>query len=101
MILLSGLPPAEASETPPDSCDFLTCDSDNDGGCDIDDMVYLVVYIFMSGPPPSPYAAASGDPNCDCQVDIDDVTYQIVYIFVEGREPCPCDTWIDKCGTPR
>jgi hypothetical protein len=83
-----------------DSCDFWTCDADGSGSCDIDDTVYLIVYIFLLGAPPTPYAVASGDPNCDCQVDIDDALYGIVYIF-EGREPCSCEEWQLSCGPLR
>ncbi len=31
---------------------------------DIDDVVYLIAYIFSGGPPPTPYPSASGDANC-------------------------------------
>jgi hypothetical protein len=60
-----------------------------DGIVDIDDVVFLINYIFVPGSPaPDPYAA--GDVNCDGIVDIDDVVYLIDYIFASG--PPPCDT---------
>jgi len=60
-------------------------DADGSGGVDIDDVVYLIAYIFSSGPPPNPYAA--GDVDCSGFVDIDDVVYLIAYIFSSGPPP--------------
>jgi hypothetical protein len=68
---------------------------------DIDDVTYLVSYIFAGGPAPIPYAVASGDANCDCAVDIDDVVHLIAHIFIAGPPPCDCAVWLsDKCGSP-
>jgi hypothetical protein len=65
-----------------------TCgDVDASGGVDIDDVVYLICFIFAECPPPDPYE--SGDVDCSGGVDIDDVVYLINYIFVGG--PAPCD----------
>jgi hypothetical protein len=69
---------------------------------DIDDVVYLISYIFSGGPAPTPYPSASGDANCSCEapaVDIDDVVYLIAYIFSGGSAPCTCEEWIAACGT--
>jgi hypothetical protein len=68
---------------------------------DIDDVVYLIAYIFSGGPPPTPYPSASGDANCSCgapAVDIDDVVYLIAYIFSGGPAPCTCEDWTAACG---
>ena|GEM_PF-696767 len=68
---------------------------------DIDDVVYLIAYIFSSGPAPVPYPSASGDANCSClepAVDIDDVVYLIAYIFSGGPAPCSCEEWVATCG---
>lgn len=65
-----------------------TCgDADASGAVDIDDVVYLIAYIFSGGPAPLPYE--SGDTDCSGGVDIDDVVYLIAYIFSGG--PAPCD----------
>jgi hypothetical protein len=80
-------------------CDVMIGDADNSGSWDIDDVVYLVAYIFMGGPSPTPYAIASGDATCDCRVDIDDVVRLINYIFSGGQPPCACEEWMDGCGT--
>jgi hypothetical protein len=61
-------------------------DADGSEGVDIDDVVYLIAFIFSSGPPPDPYE--SGDSDCSGGVDIDDVVYLIAYIFSGGNEPC-------------
>jgi hypothetical protein len=62
-------------------------------GIDIDDVVYLIAYIFTGGPDPTPYATASGDANCSGGVDIDDVVFEIAYIFTGGDAPCTCEEW--------
>jgi len=62
-------------------------DADGSTEVDIDDVVYLIQYIFSGGPAPSPVAA--GDADCSGEIDIDDVVYVIAYIFADG--PAPCD----------
>ena len=55
---------------------------------DIDDVVFLLVYLFGGGPAPNPEYA--GDVDCSGGTDIDDVVYLVFYIFCGG--PCvPCD----------
>jgi len=61
-------------------------DVDGSGFVDIDDAVYLIQYIFLSGP--GPVSPGTGDPNCSGAVDIDDVVYLINYIFNNGSPPC-------------
>jgi len=61
-------------------------DADGSGEIDIDDVVYLIAYIFTSGPPPVPIQ--SGDCDCSGEIDIDDVVYLITYIFSSGPAPC-------------
>jgi hypothetical protein len=70
--------------------DFMsfTCgDVEASGSVDIDDIVYLIAYIFQGGPPPQPVVEA-GDVDCSGDVDIDDVVYIIAYIFLGGPAPC-------------
>jgi len=64
-------------------------DANGDGSIDIDDVVYLIGYIFSSGPAPDPLEA--GDADCSGGVDIDDVVYLIMYIFSGGHAPCDID----------
>jgi subtilisin family serine protease len=61
-------------------------DADGSGGVDIDDVVYLIAYIFSEGLPP--VTAIGGDPDCSGAPDIDDVVYLIAFIFSQGPEPC-------------
>jgi len=69
-------------------CQTWICgDCDASGDVDIDDVVYLITYIFSGGPAPDPEIA--GDADCSGAVDIDDVVYLIQYIFSGG--PAPCD----------
>ena len=64
-------------------------DANSSGSVDIDDVVFLIGYIFSGGPPPSPLLIA--DANCSGGVDIDDVVYLIGYIFSSGNDPCDPD----------
>lgn len=64
-------------------------DADYSGTVDIDDVVYLIAFIFNDGPEPVPHVCA-GDANGSGEswpVDIDDVVYLIDYIFSGGLPP--------------
>jgi len=69
-------------------------DANLDGIVDIDDIVFLVAYIFQGGTPPNPMKPA--DVDCSGNVDVDDAVYLLYYVFL-GTTP-PCDT--DGDGTP-
>ena len=60
-------------------------DADASGAVDIDDVVYLINYIFAGGPEPNPYW--TGDADGSGAIDIDDVVYLINYIFSGGPAP--------------
>lgn len=77
-----------------DACDQMCGDANGSGFVDIDDIIYLVGYIFAGGPAPDPFEI--GNVNCHEAVDIDDVIYLVGYVFAGG--PAPCD--IDGDGTP-
>ncbi len=68
---------------------YICGDANNSGGVDIDDVVFLIAYIFQGGPAPDPVDA--GDANCSGGVDIDDVVYVISFIFQGGAPPCDTD----------
>ncbi|MBU1320068.1 MAG: hypothetical protein KKH67_12845 [candidate division Zixibacteria bacterium] len=71
-------------------------DADASGGVDIDDVVYLIQYIFAGGSAPDPLA--SGDADCSGAIDIDDVVFLISYIFAGGSPPCdPSDDGTLDC----
>ena len=67
---------------------YVPGDADGSGTVDIDDAVYIVLYIFSGGPEPVPYE--SGDADCTGVVDIDDAVYLIAYIFSGGPAPMDC-----------
>jgi len=86
------------------ACEVAACEAPGDangsGDIDIDDVVYLIGYIFSGGPAPTPYLFC-GDADCSGSyskgtndyapgVDIDDVVYLIGYIFSGGPAPVPC-----------
>ena len=64
-------------------------DVDHTGSVDVDDVIFLINYIFVSGPPPDPYDV--GDVNCSGLVDIDDAIHLIGYIFAGGFGPNDID----------
>lgn len=61
-------------------------DCDGSGEIDIDDVVFLINYIFSGGPAPDPIEL--GDADCSGEIDIDDVVFLIAYIFSSGPAPC-------------
>ncbi len=65
--------------------DFVAGNADGEGIVDIDDVVYLIEYIFGGGPAPDPIR--SGDADASGSMDIDDVVYLIYYIFAGGPPP--------------
>jgi hypothetical protein len=69
---------------PPPTC--VPGDADGSTGVDIDDVVYLISYIFSGGPPPTPDLCC-GDADGSGAIDIDDVVYLISYIFSGGPPP--------------
>gem|GEM_PF-757901 len=69
-----------------DACDSECGDVDVSGGVDIDDVVFLISYIFSFGPAPEP--VETGDVDLSGGVDIDDVVFLINYIFAGGPPPC-------------
>jgi hypothetical protein len=66
---------------------YLPGDADGSGAINVSDAVYLINFIFASGPPPQPELLA-GDANCDAAINVSDVVYLINYIFAGGPAPC-------------
>lgn len=60
-------------------------DMNHDHQCDLSDLIFLVNYLFMGGPPVSP--ALTGDLNGDCLVDLSDLIYLVNYLFMGGPGP--------------
>jgi hypothetical protein len=69
-------------------------DVNDDGVVQIADVVYLVTYLYLGGPPPD--LMETGDANNDCVVNSADITYLLNYLFANGPPPecgwiCPPD----------
>ena len=60
-------------------------DANSDGTVNVGDVVYIINYVFRSGPAPA--MINWGDANGDCAVDIADAVYLINYIFRDGNAP--------------
>ncbi len=72
---------------------YMCGDVDGSGSEDIDDVVFLLEYLFIGGPIPDPMIA--GDVHrTDCPlltIDIDDVVHLLAFIFARGGPPdCLC-----------
>jgi len=65
---------------------YITGDADRDSVIDIDDVIFVIKYLYLNGPPPCPYHA--GDTNCDGVIDLEDVLYLINYLYKGGPPPC-------------
>jgi hypothetical protein len=66
----------------------LAGDVNESGALTAADIIYLVGYVFKSGPPPEP-CAANGDVNCDSAVTAADIIFMVQHVFKGG--PAPCD----------
>lgn len=60
-------------------------DANSDGSYSAADVIWLVNYIFRSGPPPTPLE--QGDCNCDGQYNSADLIYLVNFIFKGGPPP--------------
>jgi|GEM_PF-968826 len=68
---------------------YMCGDANGTGDIDIDDIIYLVNYIFLGGIPPDPLWL--GDTNCSEDIDIDDIIFTVSYVFLGGNDPCDTD----------
>ena len=68
---------------------LLCGDAEGSGSICIDDVVFLITYLYFGGPSPIPYAA--GDVNCDGTVNLLDISKIVAYIFRGGHPPCDLD----------
>jgi parallel beta-helix repeat protein len=64
----------------------LAGNSNGRGSIDLADVVYIVNYLFVGGPPPDLWE--SGDANCDGEIDLADAVYLVNYLFLYGPLPC-------------
>jgi hypothetical protein len=63
-------------------------DLNADGHVDVGDLVFVISYLYRSGPAPDPLELA--DINCDDLIDVADAVFLISYLFRAGPAPlCP------------
>ena len=63
-------------------------DADADGQVSLSDVVYVINYLYKSGPAPlCDPVTACGDPNVDGLVDVSDVLYLVNYLYRGGPPP--------------
>lgn len=63
------------------------CDPNGDGEpWQIDDIVFLIDYIFLGGTSPDPIE--TGDCDCDGRINMIDITQSICYLFRGCPDPC-------------
>jgi len=63
-------------------------DLNSDGGINVGDLVFVINYLYRSGPPPDRLELA--DVNCDGSVDVADAVFLVCYLFRAGPAPsCP------------
>lgn len=65
---------------------FVCGDANGDDRTNVGDAVFLINYVFKSGPAPSSLTAS--DANCDGRVNVGDAVYMINFIFKSGLAPC-------------
>jgi hypothetical protein len=63
-----------------------TGDCNSSGSVELGDVVYLITYLYKSGPAPDPLSV--GDVNCNGVVDLGDVVFMITYLYKGGPAPC-------------
>ena len=57
------------------------CDTD----ISVSDVIYLINYLFKSGPSPNPILIV--DVDCNCEVSVTDIIFLINYLFKDGPPP--------------
>ena len=70
------------------NCEYSQGDPNYDGITNIVDAVFLVNFIFRSGPPLC--VEKSGDASCDGEVNVIDIVYLVGYLFKNGPPPGYC-----------
>jgi len=65
---------------------YICGDANSDGEVNIADGVFVINFVFKSGPAPVP--AEAGDANCDGDGNVGDAVYLINYVFKDGPAPC-------------
>ncbi|MDX9858074.1 MAG: hypothetical protein RBT76_09800 [candidate division Zixibacteria bacterium] len=61
---------------------------DAEGLVDLSDLIYLVNFLFLGGPPPPNMGNASVNCDANNDVDLSDLIYLVNFLFLGGPEPC-------------
>jgi len=69
-----------------DDYHYFNGDTNGDETINLLDIVYIINYLYKSGPPPCPEGSADSD--CNLPVNILDVTNLIGYLYKGGPPPC-------------
>ena len=72
-------------------CDIRADINHNGAGPDIADLVYLVNYMFQTGPQPPCFEEADINGDGSDTPDIADLVYLVTYMFQGGPAPVPCE----------
>ena len=64
---------------------YVAGDANGDAVVELADVVYLINYLYRSGPCPDPLGA--GDPNADCVIELGDLIYLVNYLYAGGPAP--------------
>jgi len=72
-------------EIPPCEQEFIRCDTNRSGTCDIADAIFLLQYLFLNGAPCSCLDAC--DCNDDGVIDLGDAVFKLGFLFVSGSPP--------------
>ncbi len=68
--------------------DGIRGDANYDLSLNVTDLVFLVNFVFKSGPPPPCFEEA--DPNSDGSILVNDLVLMVNYVFKGGPAPDPC-----------
>lgn len=74
---------------------YINGDANRDESVNVGDAVYVINYVFKSGP--APYPIEAGDANCDHNTNVGDAVYIINFVFKSGNKPCCCSLCGDLC----
>jgi hypothetical protein len=80
--------PVDSSDS--DFTIWICGDANNDGKVNVNDVVYLINYLFVPGSPAPPWPKKRADVNGDNKVNVNDVVYLINWLFVPGSPPPVC-----------
>ena len=79
--------PGSVTLTPVSGEPYIRGDTNDDGGLDLADAIYLLEHLFSGGP--APYCAEVGDINTDGATNIGDPICITGYLFAGGHPPHP------------